>query len=307
MSSNKTKRIIRAGSISFFRSTFTSASSVLIMVITLVFITSLIFVKATLNTTLEDIKNQVDVTVYFIPKAEVSTVRAVEEIILKAPEVESVTYTSAAEALTLYKEKHANDNTILQVFDILETNPLGASLNIKAKDPSQYESILNYIKGDSVLSRQMLSSIDSVDYNRNKVVIDRLNNIISGAERLGFALAIVLIFISIAITFNTIRLVIFMSRDEIGVMKLVGAGKKYIRGPFIVSGILVGVLAAFITILLFLPISYWLGSNMTNFLGIDIFDYYKSSFFQLFFIQLITGASIGALSSAMAVHKYLNK
>lgn len=307
MFGKKIKRIVRAGSHNFVRSGFTSASSVLVMVITLFVITSLILVQATLTTALSNMKDKVDVTVYFVPRADVDTIQSIESLVKKAPEVKSVTYTSAEDALDLYKKKHVNDNLILQVFDILDENPLGASLNIKAKDPSAYESILAYLKSDAVMSAGMLSVVDSVDYNRNKVVIDRLTSIIDGANRLGFVLAVVLIFISIAITFNTIRLTIFMSREEIGVMKLVGAGNKFIRGPFIVTGILVGLLASLITILLFWPISYWLGSHMYDFLGIDLYAYYKSEFFQLFFIQIIASVAIGAVSSALAVHKYLNK
>lgn len=307
MSWKNTKRTIRAGSRSFFRSGFTSVSAVLVMVITLFVITSLFFVQAALTTALTDMKDKVDVSVYFVPRADVDTIHSIEAAIKKAPEVKSVEYTSADQALATYKEKHSNDNLILQVFDILDENPLGASLNIKARDPAQYESILNYLKSDSVLSAGMLSVIDSVDYSRNKLVIDRLTNIIDGAQRMGFILAIILVFISIIITFNTLRLIIYMSREDISVMKLVGAGHKYIRGPFMVSGILVGLMAAVISILIFWPASYWLGHSMTDFLGIDLYAYYKSEFIQLFLIQIIAGVAIGSISSALAVHKYLNK
>lgn len=303
----KLKRTIRSGTHNFVRSGFTSVSSVLVMVVTLFVITSLIFVQAALTSALAGMKDKVDVTVYFTPNADINIIHSIENVVKKAPEVKSVTYTSSEDALDAYKKKHINDNMILQVFDILDENPLGASLNIKAKDPSQYESILNYLKSDAVLSSGMLSVIDSVDYNRNKLVIDRLTNIIDGAQRLGFVLAVILIFISIIITFNTIRLIIYMSREEIGVMKLVGAGNKFIRGPFMVSGILVGLFASIVTIIIFWPVSYWLGHNMTDFLGVDLYAYYKSEFLQLFFIQIVAGVSIGAISSALAVHKYLNK
>jgi cell division transport system permease protein len=98
-----------------------------------------------------------------------------------------------------------------------------------------------------------------------------------------------------------------MSREEINVMKLVGAGDKYIRGPFVISGIIVGIIASLVTILIFIPVSIWLGNQMTDFIGINLFSYYKSNFFQLFIIMLGSGIAIGSISSFFAIHRYLRK
>ncbi len=301
------KRIIRSGYRNFMRSGFTSLASILMMVITLFVITSLIFVKATLTSSLEDIKNKVDVTVYFVPGADEAAITNIQSALAKLPEVKEVTYTSSDEAIASFKEKHANDYLTLQALDELNDNPLGASLNVKAKDPSQYESISKYFDSDNALAKGALTIIDKIDYHQNKVVIDRLSAIINGAERLGFAVSLILILISIIITFSTIRLIIYMSREEIGVMRLVGAGPKYIQGPFIVSGVLVGITASIITILLFIPISIWLGNQITDFVGINLFTYFKSNFFQLFIIMLGSGVFLGGISSAFAIARYLRK
>lgn len=301
------KRIIRSGYRNFMRSGFTSLASILMMVITLFVITSLIFVKATLTSSLEDIKNKVDVTIYFVPGADETAITNIQSSLTKLPEVKEVTYTSSDEAIAAFKEKHANDYLTLQALDELNDNPLGASLNVKAKDPSQYESISKYFDSDNALSKGALTIIDKIDYHQNKVVIDRLSAIINGAERLGTALSIILILISIIITFSTIRLIIYMSREEIGVMRLVGAGPKYIQGPFIVSGVLVGITASIVTILLFIPISIWLGNQITDFVGINLFTYFKSNFLQLFIIMLGSGILLGGISSAFAIARYLRK
>jgi cell division transport system permease protein len=300
------KRIIRSGYRNFIRSGFTSIASVLIMTITLFVITSLIFVQAALNASLTDIRNKVDVTVYFVPGASDNTIESIEAGLKKLPEVKDVTYTSSTDALIAFKEKHADDYLTLQALDELNDNPLGGTLNIKAKDPSQYESISKYFEGDT-LSKGALAVIDKVDYHQNKVVIDRLTAIISGAQRLGFVVSLVLIIISILITFSTIRLIIYMARDEISVMRLVGAGSQYIRGPFIVSGMLVGISASVLTIILFVPISIWLGNQMTDFFGINLFNYFKSNFFQLFSIMLGSGLVLGSISSTFAIARHLRK
>jgi len=303
----KLKRVIVSGYRNFTRSGFTSFASVLIMTITLFVITSLVFIQAALNSSLNDIKEKVDVTVYFVTDAPESSIESIEESLKNLPEVSDITYTSQDQALLEFKEKHSNDYLTLQALDELDENPLGATLNIKAKDPSQYESISKYFENEGTLSKGALTIVDKVDYHQNKIVIDRLTSIINGAKKLGFAVSFVLVLISLLITFSTVRLIIYMSREEIGVMKLVGAGEDYIRGPFIVSGVIVGVIALFITILLFIPVSIWMGNQMTDFIGINLFTYYKANFFQLFIIMLGSGAIIGSISSIFAIHKYLKK
>jgi len=301
------KRIIRSGYRSFMRSGFTSLSSILMMVITLFVITSLIFVKTTLTTALSNIKDKVDVTIYFIPKANEGVITDIKAGLEKLPEVKEVSYTSADEALESFRARHANDYLALQSLDELGDNPLGATLNVKAKDPSQYEGIATYLGNGDALSKGALTIIDKIDYHQNKLVIDRLTSIIAGAERLGFVLSLVLIIISIIITFSTIRLIIYMSREEISVMRLVGAGTRYIQGPFVVSGMLVGISASIINLLLFIPITIWLGNRVTDFIGINLFTYFKDNFFQLFIIMLGSGIILGGISSAFAIARYLKK
>lgn len=307
MTMTNLKRVIRSGYRNFIRSGFTSVASVLIMTITLFVITSLIFIQTALTASLNDIKEKVDITVYFVPGASEDSIKDIESSLKNIPEVKNISYTSADEALTLFKEKHSNDYLTLQALDELDENPLGASLNIKAKDPSQYESITNYFEDGDVFSQNGVNVIDKIDYHQNKIVIDRLSSIINGAQRLGFVVSLVLILISIIITLSTTRLIIYMAKEEINIMKLVGAGFEYIRGPFIVSGVLVGACAAVLTILIFIPISIWLGNQMTDFIGINLFTYYKSNLFQLFIIMLGSGVILGSVSSSFAVARYLKK
>lgn len=302
-----TKRIVRSGYHNFIRSGVTSIASILIMVVTLFVITSLIFIQVALHSSLDSVKEKVDVTVYFVQNTDEADIKNVESALTKLPEVKSIVYTSSEDALNLFKEKHSNDYLTLQALDELNSNPLGATLNIKAKDPSQYESINKYFENNDALSKGSLNIIDKIDYSQNKTVIDRLNAIIAGASKLGFAVSLMLILISIIITFNTIRLIIYMSREEINVMRLVGASNKYVQGPFVVSGILVGIVASIVTILLFIPISIWLGNQMTDFIGVNLYTYYKSNFIQLFIIMLVSGVFLGAVSSFFAIIRYIKK
>lgn len=300
------KRIIRTGVINFSRASVVSLSSVFIFTITLFVIGSLIFLNAILNYSLEQIKAKVDVNAYFTTNAPEENILAVKSALEQLPEVAKVDYTSRDQALENFKNRHANDYLIIQSLDELGDNPLGASLDIRAKDPTQYESIVNFLEGGSALVKDNSSFIDKVNYHQNKAVIDRLNRIIAGTKKVGFALTLALIIISVLITFNTIRLAIYISREEIGIMRLVGAGNHYIRGPFLIEGALYGVISAIVTMFIFWPVSVWLGRTTSMFFGgLNLFDYYLSYFFELFGVLLLAGIVLGLLASFLAVRRYL--
>lgn len=301
------KRIIKAGFLNFRRSGLVSWAAVLVVTITLSVITAIILLQAVLHFSLSQIKDKVDVTIYFTANAPEENILLLESSLEQLPEVEDVSYTSAEEALRTFRERHSSDYPTIQALDELSGNPLGASLNVKAKEVSQYENIANFMKSDGPRVLGSASYIDKVNYYQNKVIIDRLNGIIAGGQKLGFLITLVLVIISIVITFNTIRLTIFISKEEIGVMRLVGASKMHVRGPFMIEGAIYGLIATLITLFLFLPATVWLGRNMTEFLGINMYDYYISNILQIATILVLSGIILGIISSFLAVRKYLNK
>lgn len=301
------KRIIRGGFLNFVRNSFVSLSSVLVMTITLCVITLIIFSQAVLNFSLSQLKDKVDVTVFFTVGASESEILRIQGQLEALPEVAFVEYISAEQALANFRERHANDYLTLQALEELDSNPLGATLNVKAIDAIEYEEIANFLETGEVLEANQRSIIDKVNYFQNKLVIDRLISITEGAKRLGLGITLVLVLISVVITFNTLRLTIYIAREEIGVMRVVGAENHYIRGPFMVEGILYGLVSAFITMIIFYPVSLWLGANMTDFLGINLNTYYFANFFQLLVITAVFGIILGVISSFFATRAYLKK
>lgn len=301
-----TKRIIRTGFLSFWRNGFVSLSSILVVTVTLFTIIVIIFTNVVLESVLSDMKSKVDVNVYFITTAPEQDILVMRDSLNKLSEVSSVKYVSREQALQEFKDKHKDDYLTIQGLDELGDNPLGARLNIIAKDPSQYEGIVKTIEDKNALIAPDQSIIDKVNYRQNKVVIDRLSAIIAGAKQLGFLLAIMLMIISVLITLNTIRLVIYMSREEIAVMRLVGASNMYVRGPFVVGGAIYGVISATLAMILFWPIAVWLARATTDFFGgVNLYKYYIENFFQIYFIVLLAGIFLGSVSSFLAVRKYL--
>jgi cell division transport system permease protein len=298
-----TRRIIKSGFVSFWRNGFVSLSSVLIITLTLFSLGSIIFAGALLNSTLEEVKSKVDVNVYFVPTADEDAVLSLKSKLESLPEVSSVEYVSKEKALTNFKERHVNDEVTLQALEELGDNPLGAILNVKAKETSQYEGIAKFLDSEGGDSGTF---IDKVNYYQNKTAIDTLTRMIQGGTKIAFGVTLVLVFISILIALNTIRLAIYIAREEISVMRLVGASNRFVRGPFIISGVMYGIVSALITLILFYPTTYWLSAiTETFFSGFSVFDYYIINFIQISFLILGTGVVLGAISSYLAVRKYL--
>ncbi len=302
----KLKRILRSGFFNFWRDSTVSLASVLVMMVTLLVIGLISFSSAILDTTLAELSNKIDINVTFVTSAKEADILNVKHALESLPEVLLITYVSRDEALTAFKERHSSDPSILAALDELGENPLGAVLNIKARDPSQYASVAEFLESGNVLSPGDITIIDRVNYFQNKEAIDKLIRIIASADRLGFALTLFFAIISILIAFNTIRLTIYIARDEISVMRLVGASTTYIQGPFVVVGIIYGVTAGLLTLLLLLPITNFLGGTTESFfIGFNIFSYYLRHFLEIAFIIMVSGVFIGALSSILAIRKYL--
>jgi cell division transport system permease protein len=147
---------------------------------------------------------------------------------------------------------------------------------------------------------------EKVTYAQNAVVINRLNKIIDIAEKGGFILILFLTFIAILVTFNTVRLAIYSSREEIGIMRLVGASNSFIRGPYIVEGIIYGFSAAILSIALATPIIYFISPYINIFIAeTNLWEYFISNIFNTLFYQSLFGIGLGAISSVIAVRKYL--
>jgi cell division transport system permease protein len=302
------KRVIKSGFVNFWRNSYVSLASVLVMTMTLFMLGLLIFTGATLNSSLQQIKDKVDVNVYFVTTAPEEEILALKRSVESLPEVSYAEYVSRDEALDRFRIRHQNDQLTLQALEELDENPLGANLNIKAKETSQYEGIATFLESETALASGEQPIIDKVNYAQNKAAIDKLSTIVDSLETFGLIITFILIIISIIITFNTIRLAIYTSREEISVMRLVGASNTYIRGPFVFEGIMYGVLSAIITLIIFYPLTIWVTPVTEGFFSnVNLVSYYISNFAEIFFIILGAGVALGAISSYLAVKKYLKR
>ena len=299
------KRIVRSGFIGFWRNAYVSFASIFVMTITLFVIGSALFVNQLLDASLTSIREKVDVNVYLVTTAAEEDIMRLKTSLEALSDVAEVTYTSREEALEQFRARHESDELTLQALDELGANPLGASLSVRAEDPSQYESIAAFLETQQEKESPDMPVIDRVNFSQNKAAIDKLTTIIGAVEQSGYIASIILIVVTVLITLNTIRLAIFTTREEISVMRLVGAGNMFIRGPFVFQGIMYGLIAGVLTLLLLYPVVVWLGPATEAFFGLSVFNYYVTEFGMMFLIIVGSGIVLGALSSILAIARYL--
>jgi len=190
---------------------------------------------------------------------------------------------------------------ILKSIQELGANPLEASLNILAKDSAQYDAIASFLNQD-----RSKSIISKINYTENKIVITRLNNIIKVLRETGVAASLILAIVAFLVAFNTVRLAIYSAREEITVMKLVGASNWFVRGPFIVEGVLHGIAASVFSFMAIIPSIGFLGPQLFKFIPeINLVNYIGDNFWPLLAFQTLGGIILGVFSSWVAIRKYL--
>lgn len=294
-------RIIKSGWQGFWRNYWLSTATVAVMTLTLLVIAGLSLFNVMTQAVVENLENRVDISVYFNQDTEETKILKVRQELVELSEVKSVEYVSQDEALRRFRERHKDSAVLLQSLQELDQNPLQASLNIKARYASQYEVVANYLSQD-----RFRGLVDKINYKQNKEIIERLTRLTSSLQRGGWTVSAVLALLAILVTFNTVRLTMYNWRDEISVMRLVGASNWFIRGPFLVEGIIYGLVAGGITLILLYPILYLVSPKVTKFLpSVDLLYFYQVNFWQFLLLLLGIGIILGGVSSLIAIRRYL--
>jgi cell division transport system permease protein len=283
-----------------------SVSSIFILVITLSIITSIYLSKDVFKKSIDNIKSKVDISIYMKPDTADAQMLAVKQKLQMLPEVKSVNFISREDTLNNFKRDNASDTATLQALTEVGSNPFGASFSVQADDTDKYSIIISKINDENLLGEDK-SSIDKINYVDIKESIDKLNHLVSWFSAVGYTVTIVFVVMSLMIVYNTIRLAIFTFKEEISVMKLVGASNMYIRGPFIVESIIYGVMASIITTGLFYPITKYITSKTVDFFGgYSIHAYYMDNILNIAMMLAGAGVAVAAISSILAVRKYLS-
>jgi len=294
-------RVIKSGCLSFWRNKWLSTAAISMVSLAIFAIISLLLINVLINSLITNLEDKIDISVYFHLNTPEEEILETRKDLVKLDEVRSVEYISAKEALERFKDKHQDNQVLMQSLRELDGNPLEAALNIKAQTASQYETIVKFFN-----QGKYQEIIDKINYLENKAVITRLSSITRTIRQSGLIVLIILAVLAVVVTFNTIRLTIYSTRKEIKVMKLVGASNWFVRGPFIIEGAIYGLIAAVISLLILHPLLWYLAPKITAYLpGTDLYYFFQTNFLSLFFLQIAIGVALGTVSSWVAVKRYL--
>lgn len=296
-------RIIKHALEHLWRQRLLSVATLVVMVMTLFAFGSLIVGNHILTSALNSIQEKIDISVYFKTTTPEDQILNIQKTLQQMSQVKSVQYISNAQALQIFEQQHASDPTISQALNELGANPLSASLNIKANNPNDYPVIASYLN-----SSQVSGLVENVSYNQNQLVIKRLAEIINISREAGLILTIILAFAATLIAFNTILIAIYSNREEVEIMRFVGASNTFISGPYIIEGVVYGIVAAVISLLILTPIVFVISPYMQVFIpGFSLQQYFVGSLFLLFLYEIIFGSVIGIISGMIALRRYLKK
>jgi len=295
------KRIFHSGWKSFFQNIGLSIATVFVLVLIISLASSLFITKDITQFVISEFQEKVDISVYFKENCPEENILVIKEKVETISEVKKVEYISKEEALESFQERHEEDKVLIDSLDELGTNPFLASLNIKSWQASQYASVVSFLENNGFEEQ-----IAKIDYFQKKPVIEKIFSISSQINRTGLILSLVFSIIAILIVFNHIRLAILNSKEEIEIQRLVGASNWFIRGPFIVQGIIAGIFAVIISTLIFGFGIFFLSSKIGEIVpGFVLFEYFASNFLIILLIQLLVGIGLGIISSSIAIRKYL--
>ena len=297
------KRVFHFAFIDFYRNKGMSVAAIFVLTITMLLVTGLFFMRGVSNCLVETIQNKIDIAAYFKADTEEKDILTVKEEILKdSPDIKSIKYVSREEALNDFIEKHKDNNTFLKSLTEVGENPFLASLNIITNgSTAQYEQVSNTLQKD-----EYDTFIEKVDFSEKKGTIEKIFSITSNINKFGLILGAVLVLVAVSVVFNTIKLIIESSKDEIATMKIVGASTWLIKAPFIIQGAIFGAIAFTTCLLVTLAVTYFLSPGLSVIMpGFILFEYFILNLWMIILIQLGFGVGLGIASSFIVVRKYL--
>lgn len=296
-------RVFKIGLVDFWRNRWLSLAATIMMAMTIFTIALFVLLNLSINQTAKALQDQIDIAVFFKDSAQDSQIQELQSLLTNRSDIKDVQYVSREEALRRFREKSKYRTAVLKLLDQGYGTKLPRSLSVRANHPESLETIASYIKQppyDSI--------IDRLSYEENKTLIDKYIHSTTFIKKTGMFLSTLFTIIAILVIYNTIRLTIFMRREEIEIMQLVGATGWFIKFPFVLEGIMYGTLATLLTTITLVIGARAAAPFITRYIDSPSFDFQQFFVSHLAFItgiELFIGVVIGALCSYLAVRRHL--
>lgn len=299
-------RMVRYGVNNFSRNAWLTIAATAVMTITLLIIFTTVVARDVLLQTVQTIQDRVDMTVYVESDAEEKAVRDVAAKIENLATVRSTAIVTPDQARDQFIEENSADPQSLNSLNNSDPR-FPWRLRIKMVDINDTAELQKFVDEDKSL-QDIISQDEPPSFaGPQRTAIERIGGWVSFADRAGIIAGSVFVIISSLIIFNTIRMAIFNRREEIQMMKLIGAERSFIRGPFVVEAIMYGFIAAILATVLGVGAVYGAQDMLTS-QGVAIADTAAwlvtySPFVLL--VMMAVGALIGVISSLFATQRYL--
>ena len=297
------RRAVKFAAQNFGRNVWLSLATISMVFLMLVSLNIIVVLNFVTNSVVQTIESRVDLSIYLKPDTSEEMVKSLRTYLTGLPEVKEVGLVDPETALLQFKERHKNNPEIVSALGEIGDNPLGATLVIKGNSAADYQAILGSLNNPSY--KDIILDKDFSNYEK---LISRVQVMGDKAKLAGMALSLCFAFISILIVFNSVRLTIYTHREEIGIMKLVGASNWFVSAPYLIEGFFVCLLSLVIIIAAVFPVLNLIEPQITVFFegeAPSIVDYFYGNFFTIFGLEFVASLFLVLVSASMAVNRYL--
>ena len=298
-------RMCRYGVNNFSRNAWLTVAATAVMTITLLIVFATLAARNTLITTVDDIKDKVDMSIYLKNDVNEKDVKTIESDLKDLPTVRSVSYISPQKAREAFAEQNSKNPDALSALNEA-TNKFSGTLRVKLVDINDTKELATFVNTNKTVKDNIDPDREPSFAGERKSAIEGIAKGVVFADRVGLIATVIFVVISSLIVFNTIRMAIFNRRDEIEMMKLIGADRNFIRGPFIVEAVVYGFIAAILATIIGVSGLYWLKDRLIS--GVQVEPTLNFVMTYIGFVALamiVIGALIGIISSLLATRRYL--
>ncbi len=295
------RRIIALGWQNLARDGGIAVANVFIIMIPILLTSALFSLNAAGDFLVKELRQKADISIYFNESVSEDDILRVKDKISQIPAIGKVEYISKDMALADFRARYENNPIVMESLDEVVGNPLPALLHVGADSPDQLEETALLLEQDDYSDL-----IYEINYNERKEDIQKVFAFTKNAQKIGLWLFAILALISVMVTFNTVRMAILSRKREIGIQRLVGASRWFIRGQFLVEGLIFGLLAGSLSFFAASAVCWWAGPVMAGALsGMDLWDHFIANLPVILAMQFGIGIGLGAFSSLIAVSRHL--
>ena len=296
-------RVTKFAAQNFWRNFWLSLITISMLLLTLLTVNTLLVMNVITERAIDLVEDRIEVSVYFQDYTEDTTITSAVAYLRSLAQVRDVQTISADEAYEQFLERHEGDEDILASLEELGENPFGPTLVIKAYSAEDFEIII-----DALDNPQFADEIREKDLSNYEEVIDRIRETTDRVGGVAIALSAIFLFFAILIVFNTVRIGIFIHREEIGIMRLVGASNWFIKAPFLLEMIFLSLMSVGLAVGIMYPVLAIIEPRFNLYFGgqsVGLIQYFSENGLLIFGGQFLILVLITLFSTSLAMRKFL--